>query len=350
MSAPSRPVSGRLVAGAVRLADGLGAGVGLGEVGSRVLAERSLWGHVPRRPSPHPSGPPRLALSFDLDYQADTDALDGLVALLGRVGVRATLFSIGKLVEADPAPYRRAAAVRHEIANHTHTHPDNPVLCPDREFWDLSADEMTEEIGQAQDALEAHTGQRPVGFRTPHFKDGAPMFEALGRHPEITYVSTVLASQSPHPTPYFPRTARDAQPGRKARARTAHHFPADAASHATGGAPSNVPLMIPLTPDPDHRWSPFCSYHAIRRPSNPAKGAGLHTLAEFPTLWRTMLARARPDGFASVYFDPLDVMRDHETAAVFEQMLATARDGGWAVGTLAEVEAAWRPFVQEVGR
>ncbi len=31
-----------------------------------------------------------------------------------------------------------------------------------------------------------------------------------------------------------------------------------------------------------------------------------------------MLRRAWDDGFASVYFDPLDVMRDAETAAVFE--------------------------------
>ena len=105
--------------------------------------------------------------------------------------------------------------------------------------------------------------------------------------------------------------------------------------------------MIPLTPCPEHRWSPFCSYHAIREPSNLARGAGLHTPTSFASLWTEMLAKARPDGFASVYFDPLDVMRDDETAAVFEAMLRQATDEGWALTSLDEIERAWRPFLTQ---
>lgn len=304
---------------------------------ARVLSRRSLWRYVPvRQPSP-PIGPPMLALSFDLDYQADTDALDALVDLMARVQVRATLFSIGALVEADPEPYRRAAQAGHEIANHTQTHPDNPVLNPDNEFWHLSAEEMEDEIGRAQDTLERATGQRPTGFRTPHFKDASAMFDALDAFPEIDYVSTVLASQSPHRVPYLP--ARSSAPhdtsGRHAATRFAHHLSAE----------DERLLMIPLTPDPDHRWSPFCSYHAIRTPSNPEMGAGMHTIDEFESLWQTMLRRAHRDGFASVYFDPLDVMRDSETADAFERMLVGAVASGWSVATLADVARAWRPLV-----
>ena len=319
---------GRVALGAVRAMDAVGVPAG------RELMRRSLWGAVPLAPPAPPAGPPRLALSFDLDYQADTDALPGLVRLADRVGVPMTLFSIGALVDADPGPYREAAQAGHEIANHTHTHPNNPVLCPDHEFWDLSADDMADEIGRAQDALERHTGQRPTGFRTPHFKDAAPMWDALARFPEITYVSTVLASQTPHRTPYVPHTAAG---GAGRASRFGHHRAASPAA-----SPPGATLMIPLTPDPDHRWSPFCSYHAIRQPANPAMGAGMHTLDEFPVLWREMLRRARPLGFASVYFDPLDVMRDAETETVFETMLRDARSAGWEVVTLAETERVWR--------
>jgi hypothetical protein len=257
------------------------------------------------------------------------------VDLLGRLDARATLFCIGALAEANPEPYRRAADAGHEIGNHTQTHPNNPVLNPDREFWHLSVEEMADEIVRAQDVLERATGQRPVGFRSPHFKDGAAMFEALDQAPEITYVSTVLASQSPHRVPYRP--ARALPPydcsGRKAADRFVHHFAARAEERL---------LMIPLTPDPDHRWSPFCSYHAIRQPPDHAQGAGMHTLAEFESLWADMLRRARPDGFASVYFDPLDVMRDRDTIAAFERMLRHASATGWKMTTLADAERAWR--------
>ena len=324
----------RMVAGLDRLGGRLGLGHHAAAPLSAELSRRSLWGLIPRRPAEHPAGRPLLALTFDLDYQADTDALPALVELADRVGAKMTLFSIGKLVEADPGPYREALQAGHEIANHTWSHPDNPVLNPDREFWDLTVDEMADEIGRAQDVFERELGARPVGFRTPHFKDAPRMMEALARYEELRYVSTALASKTPLATPYFPT-------------RT---LPADDLSlHYASLDPqqNHRALMIPLTPCPEHRWSPFCSYHAIREPSNPARGAGLHTLTSFASLWTKMLVKARPDGFASVYFDPLDVMRDDETAAVFEAMLRQAADEGWTLTSLDEIERAWRPFLTQ---
>ena len=293
------------------------------------LSHRSLWQHLPSDPAPHPAGDPLLAFTFDLDYQADTDALDALVDLCAEVGVKATLFSIGKLVEADPEPYRRALAVGHEIGNHTHTHPDNRVLNPDSEFWHLTVEQMRDEIGRTQDNFEQLLGIRPTSFRTPHFKDAPRMIEALRDFPEIDLISTALASKSPLRVPYFPTTTRLA-------GELSLHFAADAPTHH---------LMVPLTACPDHRWSPFCSYHAIRQPANHAMGAGMHDLDSFASLWQTMLDRARPDGFASVYFDPLDVMRSAETVATFRAMLLAAKSQGWRITTLREVGARWRPFL-----
>jgi hypothetical protein len=243
-----------------------------------------------------------------------------------------TLFSIGMLVARDPAPYRVAAEAGHEIANHTWSHPDNPVLNQGTEFWHLSVDEMAEEIGRAQDTLERDTGVRPSGFRTPHFKDAVRMMAALDRFPEITYLSTALASRCPRPTPYFP--SRDPRLG-----ELALNFA------QTNGTPSRQ-LMIPLTPCPGLRWSPFCSYSSIRRPTNHGRGAGRHTLEEWEALWRIMLGRARVLCFASVYFDPMDVMRDAATASTFERMLNAAREWGWQLAPLCEVERRWRPKVE----
>ena len=297
----------------------------------RELTRRGLWGRLPRSPVARPKGPPLLALSFDLDYQADTDALDALVALVAEQDCRMTLFSIGRLVELDAGPYRAAAHSGHEIANHTWSHPDNPVLNPDHEFWHLDAAAMHEEIGRGQDSLERLTGQRPQGFRTPHFKDEPRMMEVLAGFPEITYVSTALASRCPVPTPYFPTRARTID-------RWSLHLPAM-------GDAAWPQLMIPLTACPGLRWSPFCSYSSIRRPTDRARGAGLHSLPEWERMWATMLTDARPSGFASVYFDPMDVMRDDETTSTFRRMLQHARSHGWEVTTLAEVERRWRPVI-----
>ena len=300
---------------------------------SAELSRRSLWGHLPRSPAPSPEGPPLLALSFDLDYQEDTDALPALVQLVERVDATMTLFSIGRLVDDDPGPYLEAVMAGHEIGNHTWSHPDNPVLNPDQEFWDLSVDEMTEEVQRAQDVFDRQLGVRPTGFRTPHFKDAPRMTEALDAVPEIDYVSTALGSKTPLSVPYFP-TEREFAGG-----QSLHYS-------SVNETDNRDELMVPLTPCPEHRWTPFCSYHGIRHPPDPDAGAGMHRLSEWETLWTTMLDRSRADGFASVYFDPMDVMRDDETAATFERMLATAADRGWRLTTCAEVASRWRSFLK----
>ena len=329
---PPAGLAGRIAHGAIRAMDRfVPAGEGAPPVAG-ALSRRSLWGQIPRAAAPHPAGPPLLALSFDLDYQADTDVLVELVALVDEVDVQMTIFAIGKLVEADPEPYRAALRSGHEIANHTWSHPDNPVLNPAREFWHLSEAEMREEIGRAQEIFETLLGTQSIGFRTPHFKDAPRMMDALRHFPDISYLSTTLANKNPLATPYFPAAAPLA-------GELSLHF-----SHADPAQNSDR-LMIPLTPCPEHRWSPFCSYDTIRRPSDPARGAGLHELDELLPLWQRMLHRARPDGFASVYFDPMDVMRDEPTRAIFREMLGWAVQQGWRVTTLREVEQAWRPFL-----
>lgn len=275
-----------------------------------------------------PDGVRRVVLSFDLDYQRDTDLLPALLDLLAARGVRASFACIGRLVEADPSPYRRAVAEGHEIVNHTWSHPDNPVLAPDREFWHLSVREMQDEIGRAQDGFATLLGVRPRGFRSPHFKDAPRMLEALDAFPEIRWLSSTLSSGIPGGLPYYP--VRDADVG-----PLAHRFTALDAYDNTSR------LMLPLTACPEHRWSPFCSYDGLRAPPDAARGAGLHTPAGWEACWRRLLRERRVDGYVSTYFDPLDVVRDAPTTRLFDGMLAHALGEGWQITTLDEAARAW---------
>ncbi|MEJ5915144.1 polysaccharide deacetylase family protein [Pseudokineococcus sp. 1T1Z-3] len=322
-SARTRPPA----ATALRLADRAARGAL-----TRELCRRSLWGTLPARPARRPDDVRRLAFTVDLDYQADTDALPALVELLRRHDARMTVFAVGALVDACPGPYEQALAAGHEIANHSMTHPDNPVLDPDREFWHLSAEEMAAQVGDTQDLLERRLGLRPRGFRTPHFKDAHRLTGVLRRFPEIRYVSSALATRTPSGgEPYLAPTRTTA---------------GEAFSHLlpTGDGDPDGLLQIPLTACPAHRWSPFCSWHGIRAGAVPGSGAGMHPLPEWQALWRSMLERAEPDGLAVVYLDPHDLVRDEETTAAVSAMLAHAVAAGWELTTLDDVERAYRPL------
>lgn len=301
---------------------------------SRALTKRSLWGALPATPAPRPDDVKRLALTVDLDYQADTDALPGLVELVGRQDARMSVVSVGALVDLDPGPYERALAAGHELVNHTLTHPDNPVLNAREEFWHLSTARMTEEVGGAQEVFDRRLGLRPRGFRTPHFKDAHRLTQVLGSFPELAYVSSVLATRSP----------LGASPYLASRAALAGEDLSTAFAAADAAADSTV-LQIPLTACPAHRWSPFCSWHGIRAGAAAGSGAGLHPLPEWAALWRRMLAGADQDGLVVVYLDPQDLMRDADTVATFSAMLETARGSGWTITTLADVEQAYRPMM-----
>lgn len=299
---------------------------------ARALSQRSLWTTLPTTTSERPDAVNRLAITVDLDYQVDTDALTGLLELTGELGAPISVAAVGALVAADPAPYQEALNGGNEIVNHTQTHPDNPVLNPSEEFWHLSSQRMTEEVGQAQDVFESVLGVRPVGFRTPHFKDHHRMTAVLEQFPELRYVSSVLASKSPLAgQPYLACAS--------ALAGDDSFLFADAAE-----VDRCEILQIPLTACPEHRWSPFCSWHGIRAGAVAGTGAGMHSLTEWERLWQRLLVDTAPGGLAVAYFDPHDLMRDAETADTFRRMVTFAMESGWQPCTLADVEAAYRPM------
>jgi len=92
-----------------------------------------------QRPSRGPAPPdiglvgdagPRLALTFDGGSEADGTA--GLLDLLRRMHVRATIFLTGSFIRHHPALVRQAVLDGHEIGNHTFSHPHLTTYAADR--------------------------------------------------------------------------------------------------------------------------------------------------------------------------------------------------------------------------
>lgn len=96
-----------------------------------------------------------LALTFD---DGPSEGTPRILEALARHGVRATFFQCGANVERLPEIARAVRAAGHEIGNHSHTHP---LFC----FRSPAFIEM--ELARAQQAIERHTGARPVWFRAP---------------------------------------------------------------------------------------------------------------------------------------------------------------------------------------
>jgi peptidoglycan/xylan/chitin deacetylase (PgdA/CDA1 family) len=131
------------------------------------------------------------ALSVDLDEVRHYHAIHGLTAplaaahavfdralrryrdLAAELGLPLTLFTVAADLEREgnAARLRELGAEGHELANHSLDH-----------FYDLTRrgrDVMVEQIARANDALEQHTGQRPVGFRAPGYVVNDALYDAL---------------------------------------------------------------------------------------------------------------------------------------------------------------------------
>ena len=124
-----------------------------------VAPASQLFGRVllaPRRPA-------EVALTFD--DGPNPAATPYLLDLLGRHGIRATFFLIGRYALAQPTLARRISAEGHALGNHTMTHPRLPLCSHAR---------IVAELQDAQHAIEDTAGapvrlfRPPHGYRTPH--------------------------------------------------------------------------------------------------------------------------------------------------------------------------------------
>lgn len=153
--------------------------------------------------------------------------------LFERLGIRATFFAVGDDLGSErvAAALRDAVAARHEVGNHTHTHPYG--------FLDLDAAERAAEVARCHERVADATGVAPVGFRAPgYFVDGTTL--ALLADRGYCYDSSMLGS-----LPYY--AAKLGVLGlmrlRGLRSRSRLHPPTSLL------APDR-----PYRPDPDRPW------------------------------------------------------------------------------------------------
>jgi peptidoglycan-N-acetylglucosamine deacetylase len=134
-----------------------------------------------------------VALSFDSDH--DTNELrDGgnciprILDILKRENIPASFFVPAVAAKLYPDEQRRVIAEGHEIGLHGWIHELNSVL-PEAIERNLHF--------RAADALEAITGLRPVGMRTPSW-DFSPATLKIQRELGLLYDSSLMADDDPY--------------------------------------------------------------------------------------------------------------------------------------------------------
>ncbi|MCA0400298.1 MAG: polysaccharide deacetylase [Proteobacteria bacterium] len=168
----------------------------------QVRAGRSL------KPSSWPGGKRcAVALSFDSDHETN-ELRDGgasvgrlswgqygnrvgvpkILDLLRREDVRASFFVPAVAALLHPEEQKRVIAEGHEIGLHGWIHELNSIL-PEQAERDLHF--------RAADTLEAITGQRPVGMRTPSW-DFSPATLKIQRELGLLYDSSLMADNDPY--------------------------------------------------------------------------------------------------------------------------------------------------------
>jgi peptidoglycan/xylan/chitin deacetylase (PgdA/CDA1 family) len=131
---------------------------------------------------------------------------------LDRLGLKITFFVVG----VDAARSENAAALRavtergHEVGNHSFEH----------EPWlhRYPRERLQREIADAEEAIVAATGQKPIGFRGPGFSWSAELFEILLDGGYLYDASTLPTFLGPLARAYYFWTARLSAEDRAERA------------------------------------------------------------------------------------------------------------------------------------
>lgn len=131
-------------------------------------------------------GRTRASITFDDGPHPQTlELLDVLAAHQ----VPATFFQCGSYVRQHP-DIARAVAARHEIGNHTDTHP---------RLWLSSPNRIREEVTRAQESIVEATGVVPQLFRSTYGIPGIGMGRALKQHGLTNVLWTVIGNDWKYP-------------------------------------------------------------------------------------------------------------------------------------------------------
>ncbi len=175
--------AGLVTGGAILGASGVG-----GASEYRLQQDASLSGHAVGCARPidlrqttiayrGPAGEPVLALTFDDGPSARYTAR--VLDILDAKDVPATFFVVGRHASDLPSMITRAAR-RHEIANHTWSHPDMSLG---------HATSVTRELKRTEQVIKQLTGRAPTAFRPPYgcFSGATTMVAATMHYPIVLW-------------------------------------------------------------------------------------------------------------------------------------------------------------------
>jgi peptidoglycan/xylan/chitin deacetylase (PgdA/CDA1 family) len=103
----------------------------------------------------------QVALTFDCSAWVPRKCLEDILNTLERSGVRTTFFVTGQFIERYPDLFQRVAE-RHELGNHSYSHPNFPSLSPEEQRKEL---QRTEELARALGYTTRPLWRAPYGAR-----------------------------------------------------------------------------------------------------------------------------------------------------------------------------------------
>jgi len=104
-----------------------------------------------------------IALTFDDGPSQDTERI---LDILGEHNVSASFFMIGRQVETFPGIAQRVLAERHEIGNHSYSHP---IYLYQRAWTTREELERTQAVISATTGIRPRFARPPCGVRTPAY-------------------------------------------------------------------------------------------------------------------------------------------------------------------------------------
>lgn len=141
-------------------------------------------------------------LSFDVEYPEDVKVLPKTISILKKYKIISNFALIGKYVADFPAEHQILKGTRHEVLNHSYTHPFHDRLNPDVNITDLSRKELLEEINKTNRAIKKVIGKKVVGWRTPHFGCQFPKIYKIIKKLGFEYSSSKCDTKTTDGLPY----------------------------------------------------------------------------------------------------------------------------------------------------
>lgn len=163
----------------------------------------SFWGPVlSRAPFAFPSG-----VSLTFDDGPTPGATDRILDALGKLGVKAAFFVVGRNVIQHPGLVRRIDAEGHIVANHTLDHSHFGLFRRDL-YWQR-------QVEMADRAIQDVIGRRPAFFRPPMGMKTAHIARAAAGagHTVITWTRRAFDGIGTSPGHIVRRLGPSAQPG-----------------------------------------------------------------------------------------------------------------------------------------